>query len=263
METANIEGLKEVHGNIKELLTPSGDHIIIREQNGNDDDVLSNTKSARDGSSFNLFIQSIIVHSSKHNGMLSLDEVIKLPLRDKYFILIASRILSLGEELSFKYNWGTESEPDEQHYTEDLSLYLWDYDKEFPDENSPDHFVERIRPYPTKDTFMEFETPSGKTVRIDYLNGEGEKYLLGLGENDFSVNSILKARNIRLKQGDTYIPVKNFSVFSASDMRDIRSSVMEYDKEVNIMSELTHPTTGEKTQVSLIALPDFFFPLSI
>ncbi len=259
-----LEKLEGVHGKLKEIITPSGDKILIREQNGNDDDILSNPAAARDGDSFNLFIKGIVIFSQRVQGPFSMENILSLPLRDKYFILLASRIYSLGEIIQFKWNWGSEDKPDEQSYEEDLAQYIWDYSKAFPEEGEPEYFSERIAPYGTKDTFMEFEVGNSKRkVQVDYLNGHGEKYLLGLLPDEMTVNTALKARKIRVESNGGWQEVSNFKIFKASEMKDIRSAVLKYDTDTNVISELNHPTTGAKQDVSLIQVPDFFFPLSI
>lgn len=253
----------QVVGKTKEFITPTGDVITIREQNGNDDDVLSNIKSAKEGKSFNKFIQGIVLNSLRYGGTLTDDNVMDMPVRDKNFILIQSRIFSLGNEVEFKWNWGTQEKPDFKPYMEDLNDYIWDYALPFPKEGEENYNKERVEPYQTEDTFIELTLSSEKVVRFDYLNGRGEKYILECRDKDnLSINTSLLARNFRLRNlNGNFDIIQNFSCFSSMDMKEIRSYLSKYDREFELMSDITHPKTGITESVSLIQLPDFFFPL--
>lgn len=258
------EALEKVHGKIKTILTPSGDTVMIREQNGHDDDIISNSKESQTGNSFNLFVKAIVVHSERFNGALTLENVLSLPLRDKYFILVSSRIFSLGSNLKFEWNWGTDEKKDMQGYEEELSEYIWDYNTPFPKEGEEGYFKERIAPYEASDNFIEFKVTSGKKLKMDYLNGNGEKYLLEASKKEeISINEGLRARNLRVHDGNEYLEISNFGVLTAKDMMEIRSVVDQHDKEVNLLTKLTHPGTKEEQQVPIIGVTDFFFPLSI
>jgi hypothetical protein len=247
-----------------EFTTPSGDVITIREQNGNDDDILSNIKQAKKGLSFNDFIKAIVVKSERAGGRLSDDDLLAMPIRDKNVILINSRIFSLGSEVEFKWNWGTDVKPKFRPYIEELNDYIWDYSLPFPKEGETGYDSERIPPYPTTEPYLEATLASGKVIRFDYLNGLGEKYILEKREKDeLSINTNLLARNLSLRNlNGKFDKIENFSNFSPMDMREIRSLVVTFDKEYECMSEVINPDNKEESQyISLLQLPDFFFPL--
>ena len=92
-------------GEKKTLLLPGGYQVIIREQNAKDDETLSNVLLAKDVSNINLFITDIIVYNHLTNAKQTLEDTVKMRLRDKYFVLIASRIFSLSQTLKFEYDW--------------------------------------------------------------------------------------------------------------------------------------------------------------
>ena len=63
---------------------PSGTEYTIREQNGQDEEVLTNTGEIRRNMNINNFLQGIIMSSSKKDGKLSMEEI--LSLQEKYMI---------------------------------------------------------------------------------------------------------------------------------------------------------------------------------
>ena len=80
-----------------EFTTPSGHVVTIREQNGADDDILSNPADAATLMNLSKFVASIVVKSDyTQSGRLTVDQVQNMPTLDRYCILINSRIFSLG-----------------------------------------------------------------------------------------------------------------------------------------------------------------------
>ena len=248
-------------GKTKRFKTPSGDYITVREQNGNDDDIISNSGKTKDGSAFNEFIAGIVVKSERADGPIKAIDVLDMPLRDKYSILIQSRIFSLGENLTFTFDWGDAIKKDECIYEDDLSKFVWDYDKPFPVEGDKDYFSERIPPYEGDSTYFELELSSGHILRLDFLNGNSEKYMLKVSESEQSANVVLKARRISLKTEAGFHRVETFTMFSARDMSEIRSGVKRFDSEITLDIDVEHPTSKMTEILSLIQIPDFFFPV--
>lgn len=186
----NFEKLKKVYGNILTLTTPSGYQITIREQTGDDDDILSNAKGVMDGDSSNKFIQGIVIHTDiTPNGKFNSDDARALKLCDKYFIMVASRIFSIGQMIKFEYQWDNIEIP--TSYEEDLSLFIWDYGKKpFPELGDSEYYKYRIIPHKFgKDKTREITTKSEKLVRYTFMNGYGEKYLMGLPLDQQSINA--------------------------------------------------------------------------
>jgi len=261
----NPEKLKEVYGETLILITPSGDQVTIRQQTGEDDDILSNAQGVVDGTSFNKFVAGIIVHTDiTENGKFNLDTARDLKLCDKYFIMIASRIFSIGQTLKFTYKWPDDFEVD---YEEDLGLYIWDYyndEKPFPEKGDPEYFEFRIPPHKYgKDKERELKLESGKFIKYKFIDGNGERWLMGLPDDQQSVNAELLARGIELKIGETWQKVQNFKTFTPMDMMEIRNDVSENDLTITLVSELKHPKTGAVINYPVVGAPDFFFPREI
>lgn len=262
---ANLSKLSEVHGEIKELTTPSGFKVIIREQNGDDDDVISRGSGINDGTSSNRFIQGIVVFTDMTpTGRLSLEDVEKMKLCDKYFIIIASRIFSLGQIVKFDFTWSDLKTP--TPYEEDLGLFIWEYGKEpFPYEpDHQDYFEYRIKPHQHgRLSSLEKILSSGKRVKFDFMNGRGEKYLMKLPDSETSKNHELRARNLQQFIDDKWVEVTNFRNFTAMDMVEIRDFVFTNDPILEIYSDIEHPITHEFVKHPIIGTPDFFFPRRI
>ena len=88
------------------FVTPSGHLVSIREQNGADDDILSNPVEASNLMNLSRFISAIVVEADYYeNGKLTVEQAHNLPVLDRYAILFNSRIFSLGEILDFDYDW--------------------------------------------------------------------------------------------------------------------------------------------------------------
>lgn len=261
----NFEKLKEVYGDVQTLTTPTGYEVTIRQQTGEDDDILSNAEGVLDGTASNKFIAGIIVHTNiTENGKFNLDTARDLKLCDKYFIMVASRIFSIGQTLKFAYEWPDKLEVD---YEEDLGLFIWDYhdkEKPFPVMGDEEYYKHRIPPHiHGKDITREFSTKSGKSLRYKFMDGHGERFLMELPIERQSVNAELLARGIELKIGEEWIKIQNFKTFTPMDMREIRNDVTDNDSSVSLVSELEHPKSGEILEYPIVGTSDFFYPREI
>jgi len=261
----DLEKLSEAYGEIQTLILPSGYEVTIRMQTGEDDDILSNAKEALDGSSTNKFIAGIVVHTDiTDNGKMNLDTARELKLCDRYFIIIASRIFSIGQTVKFKYEWPDKVEVD---YEEDLGLFIWDYhntDNPFPTKGHEEYFSERILEHKGgKNTRREFITKSKKVLRYSYMNGVAEKWAMRLPEERQTINVGILARGLEQKLDDKWVKVQNFKLFTSMDMMEIRKDIEDNDPTINLITELEHPGTHDKIAYPIVASTDFFFPREI
>lgn len=261
----DLEKLQEIYGEVQTLVTPSGHEVTLRMQTGADDDILSNAKEALDGSSSVKFISGIVVHTDiTENGKMNLDTARDLKLCDRYFILIASRIFSIGQTVKFKYQWPDNFEVD---YEEDLGLFIWDYhnpDNPFPEKGHPEYFRERIKPHQGgKSTHREFTIKSKKKLRYVYMNGHSEKWLMQLPEENQTVNSSIIARGLEQEVDGKWVKVQNFKNFNPQEMREIRNDILDNDPPINLVTELEHPSTHGIVEYPIVASTDFFFPREI
>ena len=159
------------------FIVPSGAEYEIREQNGEDEGVLSNQADAQKLMNITKFLAGIIVHSSVTGGACSVKQVLEIPLLDRYAIIFQSRIFSLGNTLEFEYNWGKlpNGNDDKVLYEQDLNEFLFsDYSKVPTEEEL----------YDLAELFKVF----GDSTRI--------KILYVLVESDMSVGDIAQALNM-------------------------------------------------------------------
>lgn len=260
------EQTKEVlYGKKKTLTLPSGFSVTIREQNGNDDDILSNADTAKDLTNIHIFLSSLILETDlpyAKNGKLSANDIKKMLLRDKYFIMFASRIHSMGPEVRFKFNWGKDN-GGEIEYTDNLENFVWDYTKELPEEGTEDYYEHRIMPYP-EDAHdkIELTLGSGKEIRFQFLNGFGEQLMMKTLTP--TKNTKLKARMLEQKIEGEWQKVENFMYFSKRDMIELNKIITEIDAEFTGITEIVHPQDSTNIiNYPIMQAHSFFYPEEI
>ena len=252
---------------------PSGYSCEIREQNGEDEEILSNPSSIKNFMNINEFIAGIVTHTDfTASGKLLVSDVMKLPLLDRAVILINSRIFSLGEELEFNYKWPRPENSKDQAeftYTQDLKDYLFeDYSKQPTEEelaSKPDAVPYYLVPEDKKNEGkvqlkdLTFTLTSGKEIMWDVATVESEQYLMKLGMENISRNKDLLARNLRLKVEGNWEKVQNFKLFSVKDMAEMRKEISSLDPSFTGTTDIEDPITHNKAQVSILAVPTFFY----
>ena len=252
---------------------PSGYSCEIREQNGEDEEVLSNPANIKNFMNINEFIAGIVTHTDfTASGKLLVQDVMKLPLLDRAVILINSRIFSLGEELEFNYKWPRPENSKEQAeftYTQNLKDYIFEDYGVKPDEEElkakpdavPYYLFEEDHDNPGKIklTDHKFTLSSGKEIMWDVATVESEQYLMKLGLDNISRNKDLIARNLRLNVDGNWEKVQNFKLFSVRDMAEMRKEILASDPSFMGTTDIEDPITHSKTQISILTVPTFFY----
>lgn len=256
------EKLKEVYGEIQEFITPSRNRVVIREQNGEDDDILSNALDVRKGIASAKFLSGVILEYGDTKRRLSYKEVLDMKVSDFYYIMIVSRIFSLGQILNFTYHW--DGVPAHTEYQEDLSRYIWDYSKDFPFDPSESGYDEfRIKPT-TPDLSREITLTSGKMLSYKYMTPNGENFINNTPPEKSSKNTELFARELKQKTNTGWTLVENFKFFSPTDMKEIRKDIMDNDPLIELLTEIPSPLNpNQKIFYPILSSPDFFFPREI
>ena len=252
---------------------PSGYSCEIREQNGEDEEVLSNPANIKNFMNINEFIAGIVIHTDfTASGKLLVQDVMKLPLLDRAVILINSRIFSLGEELEFNYKWPRPENSKDQAeftYTQNLKDYIFDDYGVKPTEEElkakpdavPYYLLEedKYNPGKIKLTDHKFTLSSGKEIMWDVATVESEQYLMKLGLDNISRNKDLIARNLRLNVDGNWEKVQNFKLFSVRDMAEMRKEILASDPSFMGTTDIEDPITHSKTQISILTVPTFFY----
>lgn len=254
----------EVIGQKLTFVAPSGTTFTIREQNGADDDVLSNARTAKNLMNLSYFIAGIVMETdATPSKKLTAQDALKLPVLDRYCILLNSRIFSLGRTLDFVHDWGKEN-GGEVNYEQDLEEFLFDY-VEIPSAELLASKPDAIPFYPngrtTKD--LTFTLFSGKEIRFDLLTGEAESNLMEATLSNRTKNQELIARNLRLKVGESWEKVQSFFAFTAKEMIEIRKIVYANDPLWTGSTKIINPETGEEGLINILGVPGFFYPEEI
>jgi hypothetical protein len=252
----------ETSSNTLTVFMPSGFTVEIREQNGEDDDILSKYGDAIDGSALHNFLAGIIVNNSLQPGTpTQASDVLQWKVKDKYYLLLKSRMFSLGKDYYFKHTF---QDGNTVEFEEDLSMYDWDLSNPknpLPKEGDKNYFKYRITPYINGlEKHRIITLSSNKKVRYEYLTGIGEKIMLGINETDLSKNDELRIRNLSLEVNGSFQIIQQFKAFSTRDMAEIRRDMELNDTEFKLQVELKNPKNGVLEIQSLASLGSFFFP---
>ena len=249
-----------------QFIAPSGYSYTIREENGEDEEILSNQADAQNGMmNLTKFISAIVVDTDfTSSGKLSIQDTLNIPFLDRYTILLQNRIFSLGETLQFSYTWPDQTEP--TVYEQDLRELLFnDYSQPIPEEEKAEKPF-AIPAYPDQDIaralhYRDYELTlsSGKQIKLDWADGNAEYQLIKLPLNKQTRNASLLARNLKLLVEDRWEKVQNFRLFSVKDMAEIQKAITKIDPSTNLSVEIDNPVNGETTMFPLVTAPRFFF----
>ena len=247
------------------FVAPSGYSYTIREENGEDEEILSNQADVQSFKNITKFLAAIIVATDfTENGKMSINDAFNIPYLDRYCILIQSRIFSLGNILQFSYTWPGEKEP--IYYEQDLNELLFDdYSKPITQEEK-DLKPDAIPQYPEQELCKtihyknyELALSSGKVVMFDFADGNAERAIALLPLDKRTRNSSLIARNLKLKVGEDFERVQRFNLFSIKDLAEISQAITELEPTTDLTTEIENPTTGEKLRFPIMSAPRFFF----
>ena len=264
----DVLGLTKLYGPIVHCVGPSGKNFVLREQTGEDDDLLSAGFLGGNHDKVNLFITNIVVWTDvfkEDGGKLTTSNIGDLLVNDKYFILFQSRIFSIGAEMKFTYDWGGNGGVVD--YVDNLNNYIWDFGSKepIPEEGEEGYFQYRMRPYSTDINPYEplmFTTSSGKEVKMFITNVRAEKELLAKGQ-DVTRNDDLKARGLELHTDTGWMKVNSFKFFSKKDMIQMHEYISQFEIPFFAFTEIENPVTNKVELYPLVIDPAFFFPLGI
>ena len=254
----------QLWGQTLDLLLPSGRKMIIREQNGDDDDILSNSGLQKDLSNQNEFIKGIVIKADTPSGKLSDTDIDNMLLKDKYYIMFASRIHSIGKTVHFEYDW--KKDGGKQGYDDDISLYIWDFSTEYPNKGHKDYLESRMEPYTENASSTQYiQTTSGKELSFECMRIRDEKDMLKMKISEITKNKELTQRSLKLKMSNgEYKTIQNFRFFSKKDMIEIHRKVNTIDAPFMPLSEIESPEEGVPAILyPIISSSNFFFPEEI
>lgn len=259
-----MEKLEIFKGQQLTFTTPSGVPVTIREQSAQDDDLLSalsGNVQDRILGNMNKFIAQIVQENGFNNkNHLTVEEVENLKLKDKHYILLKSRIHSIGEDLDFEHI--CQNEDCNHKYPVSINLtktFDADLSRPLKEQETTEY---TITPYPKgTDSHFEITLSSGLRLRLEYLTGKGEIFMLRAFENkNITGNTELLARNLSYWDGQEWKLLKSLNVFSKRDSIEIRKQLKGIDEQFNGGVATTCPKCGNEAFLPFTTLPDFFFP---
>lgn len=242
------------------FISPAGYQYTIREQNGADEDILSNPVDAKDLTNLTKFISSIVVNTDFTSyGKLTLQDVDRLPLNDRYSIIFHSRIFSLGEEVEFEYDWGNQGGV--VNYSQNLKEFIFDDYSKIPTDEELESKPHAIPYYPMTKKLTDYivTLSSGKVVSFDLMNGLQERMLIKLPVEKQTRNSSLLARNLKLQVEGNFEKVTSFAIFTPKDMVELRKEILAMDPIFDGNTDIEHPSLGLKEKFPIMLTQTFFF----
>jgi hypothetical protein len=247
---------------VKKYTLPSGAMVGFREANANDEGILTMTGYKETNTHITRYLQSVITSYNDKPGTLSLEEINKWGLSDKYYALILSRIVNFGTELSFQWVFNGEKNPI------DMTLNLNDYllaGHRTDDIKEDGPFAPKLYPNGSESTF-EFTATSGKQFKWSLINTNAEMIVANKNPKDISILDLLKTRNLQINingEGD-WIKLEDFSVLSIKDSRELRATIKANDPSYDMSVEIPHPENPNKNEyMPLPGIPDFLVPSEI
>lgn len=272
MTTPDISNLI-YQGQTKEITLPSGRVIILRENNGDDEGILSQLKDTKDSNNIDKYISSVVVKDLSKDKLpegefkgVTFAEVKKWPLNDKHYVLFAARVLSLGYEFKFKYQCQNpdcrDCKAKKKHkYTEDLKPF------EVPSGGFNSTRTEESlwpMPYP-KGSLMEIThtLKTGKQIQFNILDGDLQKEGMDLPEEGINKNTPLMMRHLTLIHEGEKQRCYHLRMFSSKEMAEIRSVIDEIDPDWVPIVIIECPTCKNVVDLPLLGSPDFFYPTGI
>lgn len=250
-------------GKLKEVVLPSGRIVEIRQHNGDDEAILSTNND----DNLILYLVSIITKGGKgKDGKCTVEEVKTWGVKDKYYLVFAARVHSIGGVMKFKHNEKVEkangtSYINETAYEEDLTRFMFDF-------RNIDHYEKtheyQVTPYPQGTTpIIELTLSSGKELRYRIMDSELETDATRIPPDKVNKLTPFTSRKLEMRMNGDWKYVTFFSNFSPQDLIELRASIKQNDTLFEPISEFESPVTGRKFSMSLMTSPAFFYPEEI
>lgn len=247
-----------------QFIAPSGYSYTIREENGEDEEILSNQADMSGGMNVAKFLAAIIIATDfTESGKVTLEDVLNIPTLDRNCILFKSRIFSLGPCVSFYYDW-TQGTGEPTMYEQDLTELIY---ADYATEPSEEEMIAKpgaLPFYPDRDLARaikfkdyEFNLTSGKKIKFDFMNSRAEMEFLNSEKQ--TRNTQLLCRNLCLEVNGKWEKVQRFHLFSVKDMAEIHQITQQVDPVWNGLAEVENPITHEKAKYPIVMAPRFFF----
>jgi len=234
-----------------EVYLPHHLTVTIRERNGEDESILSRMEDFTSGIAIPKFLSSILVEPK-----LTPQEIQAWPVRSKWYLMYKERMWQYSSLVSWDQSFDYRGQVFSVPYEEDIQ---W-FDRDLKNGQEVEKEGQIIA-YPKDSKHIIHTTASGKVVRMNYLTGEAEQFLLESKTMDnLDINDRLRIRNFELQDNKgTWHKVDRFNMFTGRDMQEIRKYLEGADPDFNLNVSVKNPKTGDVTQVTLMQILSFFF----
>lgn len=236
-----------------EVVLPSGQTIHIREQTGEDEEIVSNFKDMESLSSFNKYLARII-----EKPLVTEVDIEEWLLADKYYALLRSRIYSLGSDL--KVNYKCPECGHEANYVFDLHEFNADYSN-YDEVHGP----RSVKPYPNGGEKMHTFKVGENQYRFKLADGETEQKAMKLRKDQ--VNSLALIRHRKLEwfndSDQNWYVVQNFKKYTSKEVAAIRANIQEKERNLVIADAIICENCGHRQEIILLFQPDFFSPTAL
>jgi len=233
-------------GETHKLILPSGRSVVFRENNGEDEEIL--TRIGNEGNkNIQIYLAGIIEEDSepKPEGLTPLQHIKNMKVNDAYYLMFKQRLINLGDNLEWNHTCTTESCKQETGLEQDL--------KEF------DTFTKYDK---GSDAKIEHSLSSGKKIRFKILTLGLEEKLLDIPFADRSNATVLYTREIEIFYEGNWVRCTHLKMFSSKDMAEIRALIKKYDDKWDPILEFKCPKCQTPAIERLLGMADFFYPVA-
>ena len=246
-------------------MVPSGFTVDLKEQTGEDEDVLSRMGDIEEGISYTKFLSRIIVGSNLDNKKnFTTEEINEWPAVDKYFCLLESRIFSLGHKLDFVYKCQNDKCGKETNMDEDLRKYTHDLSEGNPSKTDPDYaYKPKLFKEPNTKTFYS-TLSNGKEIKWDILTSSGELKNIKKNRDELNRSDEFRARNLAYKaESGEWVTISNFKMFTSRIMSELREKIRTKEFEWDLTMQCKCPHCSKIGELMILNVPTFFFPSGV
>lgn len=238
--------------NLLTVLLPDQTQVVIRENNGNDEEIISRASTSKNLTNIPEYLSEIIVEADGEAKKVSKEEIMRWPISKKYYLLLMARIHSIGPELRFNYTYRGEKKP--RVIVEDLRNFTLGSENE-----------QAVKPI-ARELQRGFSLSTGKQVKYTYLNTYGEQFAMEYEKDKISMATLpIRQRGLQCLMDSEWREITRFDIFNSREMSEIRSDINTHDK--GFFPSIQIPSPGNPKEIvdelPLFLLDAFFYPEGI
>lgn len=250
-----------VHKGPEAVITlPSKNKVTIREQTGDDEEILSRATSEK-GANVLAYLASVIIHDEELGRKPLTTDVGLYQPNDINYLLFKCRRHNLGDDFKFEHTCENPECGCTQNYLEDLKIFDGDL---FSKDYKPHRFGVRANPSGNIKS-LEFTLASGKQLRMNILSQTAQTTALDMPADKRTVMQNFYARNLEMLYNDQWIEVTSFMGFGPKETTELRN-ILKNSDILNEFAPLAHivcPECKTPDYINILLHSDFFFPTEI